>query len=138
MIFGAGVFTGILDGTGIMQAMGSSIIAIVPEQLGSNLTIITAVLSVPLTFFLNNDAYYFGILPIIISTGEHLHISAAELSRASLVGQASHLLSPLVPSTYLLVALAGVEFGDHLKFTLKWAIGSCLVMLLAALLFGVI
>lgn len=138
MIFGAGIFTGILNGTGIMHAMGSSVIDIVPDQFGGYFTIITAIFSGPLTFFLSNDAYYFGILPIIATTGEHLGISSSLLGRASLIGQATHLLSPLVPSTYLLVALAGVEFGDHLKYTLKWAIGSGIVMLLASIALGVI
>ncbi|WP_262687183.1 CitMHS family transporter [Chryseobacterium nematophagum] len=138
MIFAAGIFTGIMNGTGIMQAMGNSIIGIVPKSCGGILNIITAVFSVPLTFFLTNDAYYFGILPIIKVTGAQLGIPADVLGRASLVGQASHLLSPLVPSTYLLVSLAGVEFSDHLKYTLKWAIGSSIIMLVSALILGVI
>lgn len=138
MIFGAGIFTGILNGTGIMQAMGSSMISIIPDDWGGQLSIVTAVFSIPLTFFLSNDAFYFGILPIIIATGEHLGIAPDVLGRASLVGQASHLLSPLVPSTYLLVSLAGVEFADHLKFTIKWALGSCVIMVLAAIIFGII
>lgn len=138
MIFGAGIFTGILNGTGIMQAMGNSMIEIIPKSWGGFLNVITAVFSVPLTFFLTNDAYYFGILPIITATGTQLGIPPDVLGRASLVGQASHLLSPLVPSTYLLVSLAGVEFSDHLKFTLKWAIGSSIVMLVGALILGII
>jgi len=75
---------------------------------------------------------------VITATGSQLNIPPDILGRASLVGQASHLLSPLVPSTYLLVSLAGVEFSDHLKFTLKWAIGSSIVMLLSALALGII
>jgi CitMHS family citrate-Mg2+:H+ or citrate-Ca2+:H+ symporter len=138
MIFGAGIFTGILNGTGIMQSMGNSIIEIVPQNWGSYLNIVTALFSIPLTFFLSNDAYYFGILPIIVATGHQLGISPEILGRASLVGQGSHLLSPLVPSTYLLVSLAGVEFSDHLKYTLKWALGSSLIMMIAALLLGTI
>lgn len=47
------------------------------------------------------------------------------------------MLSPLVPSTYLLVALAGIEFGDHQRFTLKWAILVCMCILVAALLMGI-
>lgn len=138
MIFGAGIFTGILNGSGIMQAMGNSMIEIVPKSWGSYLNIVTAAFSIPLTFFLSNDAYYFGILPIIVATGHQLGISPEILGRASLIGQGSHLLSPLVPSTYLLVSLAGVEFSDHLKYTLKWALGSSIVMLIAALILGVI
>lgn len=138
MIFGAGIFTGILNGTGIMEAMGSSVIGLIPEQWGGELSAVTAIVSLPLTFFLSNDAFYFGILPIIIAAGEHLGIAPEVLGRASLVGQASHLLSPLVPSTYLLVSLSGVEFADHLKYTFKWALGSFVVMLIAALVFGII
>lgn len=138
MIVGAGIFTGILNGSGIMQAMGNSMIEIVPKSWGGYMNIVTAVFSIPLTFFLSNDAYYFGILPIIVATGHQLGISPEILGRASLIGQGSHLLSPLVPSTYLLVSLAGVEFSDHLKYTLKWALGSSVVMLIAALILGVI
>lgn len=138
MIFGAGIFTGILNGSGIMQAMGNSMIEIVPKSWGGYMNIVTALFSIPFTFFLSNDAYYFGILPIIVATGHQLGISPEILGRASLIGQGSHLLSPLVPSTYLLVSLAGVEFSDHLKYTLKWAIGSSIIMLLAALILGII
>ncbi|HAC68211.1 MAG TPA: citrate transporter, partial [Pseudomonas sp.] len=55
----------------------------------------------------------------------------------SIVGQPVHLLSPLVPSTYLLVGLAKVEFGDHQRFTLKWATVTCMFLLGGALLLGV-
>lgn len=138
MIFGAGIFTGILNGSGIMQAMGNSMIEIVPKSWGGYMNIVTALFSIPFTFFLSNDAYYFGILPIIVATGHQLGISPEILGRASLIGQGSHLLSPLVPSTYLLVSLAGVEFSDHLKYTLRWALGSSVIMLLSALVLGII
>jgi CitMHS family citrate-Mg2+:H+ or citrate-Ca2+:H+ symporter len=56
------------------------------------------------------------------------------MARASLAGQPVHLLSPLVPSTYLLVGLAKVEFADHQKFTLKWAVMVSLVLMAGSLL----
>ena len=43
-----------------------------------------------------------------------------------------------MPSTYLLVGLAGVDIGAHQRFTLKWAGGTVLVMLMVALLLGII
>jgi CitMHS family citrate-Mg2+:H+ or citrate-Ca2+:H+ symporter len=64
-------------------------------------------------------------------------ITPVEMARASLIGQPVHLLSPLVPSTYLLVGLAGVEFGDHQRFTIKWAVLVCMLMMVAALLCAV-
>jgi CitMHS family citrate-Mg2+:H+ or citrate-Ca2+:H+ symporter len=137
LIFAAGIFTGILNGTGMLDAMAKSMLDLVPSALGPYLAPITALASLPFTFFVSNDAFYFGVVPIVAETAAGFGISPVEIARASLIGQPVHLLSPLVPSTYLLVGLAGVEFGDHQRFTLKWAVLVCLLMLLASLLCAV-
>ena len=138
VIFAAGIFTGILSGTKMVDAIAGSVVALVPPALGPYLAVITGILSMPFTFFLSNDAFYFGVLPILTEAASHYGISAAEMARASLVGQPVHLLSPLVPSTYLLVGLAKVEFGDHQKFTLKWTVATSLIMLLVGVATAVI
>ena len=138
LIFAAGIFVGILSGTKMVDAIADSVIAAVPDWMGPYMGIVTAVLSVPFTFFISNDAFYFGILPILAKTAAVYGISPAEIARASLVGQQVHLLSPLVASTYLLVGLAKVEFGDHQRFTLLWAMSAAGVMLLATIVFGVV
>jgi CitMHS family citrate-Mg2+:H+ or citrate-Ca2+:H+ symporter len=134
VIFAAGIFTGILSGTKMIDAMAHSVVNVVPPALGPYLAVITSILSVPFTFFISNDAFYYGVVPILAEAGSHYGLSAAEIGRASLVGQAVHLLSPLVPSTYLLVGLCGVELGDHQKYTIKWALGAAAVLLLVGLL----
>lgn len=133
LIFAAGIFTGILSGTGMVEAMSRSLLAIIPDAMGPYLAVITAVVSMPFTFFMSNDAFYFGVLPILSEAAQGYGISPVEMARASLVGQPVHLLSPLVPSTYLLVGMAAVDFGDHQRFTLKWAVLVCLVMMFAGL-----
>jgi CitMHS family citrate-Mg2+:H+ or citrate-Ca2+:H+ symporter len=138
VVFAAGIFTGILSGTKMLDAMAQSFIHIIPESLGPNLATITALTSMPFTFFISNDAYYFGIVPLTAVTATHFGVPVAEIGRASLLGQSVHLLSPLVASTYLLVGLAGVSFGDHQKFTLKWAVGTVLVMTFTCILTGAI
>lgn len=136
IIFAAGIFTGILSGTGMVDAMSKELVAIIPESMGPYLAPITAIISMPLTFFMSNDAFYFGVLPVLSEAAAHYGITPVEIARAAIVGQPVHLLSPLVPSTYLLCGLAGIGFGDHQKFTIKWAIITCLVMLVAAVVFG--
>ena len=59
IIFAAGIFTGILSGTGMVEAMSQELVAIIPESMGPYLAPITAVISMPLTFFMSNDAFYF-------------------------------------------------------------------------------
>ena len=137
LIFAAGIFTGILSGTGMVEAMSKSLLAVIPEAMGPYLAVITAIVSMPFTFFMSNDAFYYGVLPVLAEAASHYGISPVEMARASIVGQPVHLLSPLVPSTYLLVALAGIEFGDHQRFTLKWAVLVCLCIMFAALLMGI-
>lgn len=138
LIFAAGIFVGILSGTKMVDAIAESVIAAVPDWLGPYMAIVTAVLSIPFTFFISNDAFYFGILPILAKTAAVYGFSPAEIARASLIGQQVHLLSPLVASTYLLVGLAKVEFGDHQRFTLLWALSAAAVMLAATLVLGII
>lgn len=136
IIFAAGIFTGILAGTGMVEAMSRELVAIIPESMGPYLAPITAVISMPLTFFMSNDAFYFGVLPILSEAAVHYGIEPVEMARAAIVGQPVHLLSPLVPSTYLLCGLAGIEFGQHQKFTIIWAIATCFVLLFSGLIFG--
>lgn len=136
IVFAAGIFTGILNGTGMVTAMSTSFVATIPDALGPALAPITALISLPFTFFISNDAFYFGVLPILADAGAQFEVAKVEMARASLVGQPVHLLSPLVPSTFLLVGLAGVELGDHQRFTLKWAVLICLILGLVAVATG--
>jgi len=137
LVFAAGIFMGILSGTKMVDAMSATVIAAIPPAWGPYMAPITAVISAPFTFFISNDAFYFGVLPILAETGAAYGLSPAEIGRASLVGQQVHLLSPLVASTYLLVGFVGIEFGEHQRFTLKWALGSFLIFFVASLLFGI-
>lgn len=136
MVFAAGIFMGILADTKMIDAMAKMIIAGVPESMGPHFAFITALISLPGTFFMTNDAFYFGVLPVLAKAAATYGIDAAEMGRAALIGQGAHLLSPLVPSTYLLVGLNKVEFGDLQKYALLPAIGVSLVWLATAVVLG--
>ncbi len=122
LIFAAGIFMGIMDGTKMGTAMAKTIIDSIPPSMGPHFGSICAILSLPGTFFMTNDAFYFGVLPVLSKAAAAYGISAAEMGRAALVGQGAHLLSPLVASTYLLVGINNVEFGDLQKFALLPAV----------------
>jgi CitMHS family citrate-Mg2+:H+ or citrate-Ca2+:H+ symporter len=137
LIFAAGIFTGVLSGTHMVDAMAATVTSNIPPALGPYLAPITALLSAPFTFFISNDAFYFGMLPILAQAGAQYGITPEQMGRAALMGQQVHLLSPLVASTYLLVGFVGIELGEHQRFTLKWALGSFVVFFLTSLLLGV-
>lgn len=136
MVLAAGVFMGILTESGMSDAIAKSLTSIVPESLGSHFSLITAIISIPGTFLLSNDAFYFGILPVLAETGAAYGFSALQIGVASLMGQAFHLLSPLVAFIYLLLQLTGVDMGEWQRYVAKWAIGIFVIFVGVAAILG--
>jgi CitMHS family citrate-Mg2+:H+ or citrate-Ca2+:H+ symporter len=138
MVFAAAVFTGVLQGTGMVNSMAKWLVDNIPDGMGPHMAFVTGILSIPLTYFMSNDGFYFGILPVLAEAGQAHGVSSLEIARASLIGQPLHMSSPLVPAVYVLVGMAKVEFGDHTRFVVKWAALTSLVVLGAGILFGII
>ncbi|MBW8735854.1 MAG: citrate:proton symporter [Streptomyces turgidiscabies] len=138
MVFAAAVFTGVLTGTGMVDHMARWLVDNIPDGMGPHMAFVTGLLSIPLTYFMSNDGFYFGVLPVLAEAGAAHGVSPLEIARASLIAQPLHMSSPLVPAVYVLVGMAKVEFGDHTKFVVKWAVLTSLAILGAGILFGII
>lgn len=136
MVFAAAVLTGVFKGTGMVDSVAAWVTDIIPSSMGPHLAVITGILSIPFTFLMSNDAFYFAVLPVLSETASHYGISASEMARASITGQPFHMQSPLVPAILLLVALAGVGLGDHHKKVLWRAFVVSIVMLVVGVLLG--
>jgi citrate-Mg2+:H+ or citrate-Ca2+:H+ symporter, CitMHS family len=134
LVFAASVLTGVLNGTGMVEAMAQWLVDIIPTSFGPHLAIVGGVLSLPLTFLMSNDAFFFGVLPVLNETASHYGITAEEMARAAIIGQPLHTSSPLVASFLLLVGLAKVELGDHQKKAIWRACVVGLVMLTVGVL----
>ncbi|WP_243790206.1 CitMHS family transporter [Saccharopolyspora gloriosae] len=140
MIFAAGVFTGILTGTGMIQAMAESLVSVVPAGAGGVLPVITAVLGMPLSLVFTADAYYFGVVPVLAETAAALGGDPLAVGRAAVLGQMTtgFPLSPLTAATFILLGLTEVDLGEHQRFLFKWAFGTTLVMTVVAVLTGAV
>ncbi|MHA7177586.1 CitMHS family transporter [Arthrobacter sp. Sr24] len=138
MVMAAAVLTGVLSGTGMVDAMAAWLVSVIPTSMGPYMAVITGLLSIPMTFFMSNDAFYFGVLPVLSETAVHFGIDPAAMARASITGQPVHMQSPLVPAILLLVSLSRVELGDHHKLVLWRSLVVSLVMLAVAIGLGVI
>jgi len=138
IIFAAGVFTGILKGSGMIKALATSLVGIVPESLGAHFPLLTAITSMPASLLFDPDSYYFGVLPVLAHAAEALGASGIEVARGALLGQMTtgFPVSPLTASTFLLVGLAGVDLADHQKKTIPLAFLVTLVMTFVAVLTG--
>ncbi|MBP8537970.1 citrate transporter [Streptomyces sp. MK37H] len=140
MIFAAGVFTGILGGTGMIGKMAEALVDIIPDGLGGHLPVLVAVTSMPLSLVLTPDAYYFGVLPVLAGTADAFGTGHAEIARAAVLGQMTtgFPLSPLTAATFILLSMSGVQLGEHQRFLFRWAFGTTLVMTAAALVTGAV
>ncbi len=140
MILAQGIFTGILTGTGMIDAMAKGVVESTPDALTSVLATVVALTSMPLSLVFTPDAYYFGVLPVLAATAETAGQDPLAIGRAALLGQMTtgFPLSPLTASTFVLIGLAGVTLAEHQRFLLPWAFGSTVVMTIVARLVGVI
>lgn len=136
LIFAAAVFTGIFSETGMANALAQAIVNIIPAALGPCLAVITALISVPVTWLVSNDVFYFGMLPVLVQAAGHYGIAPVEMARAALVGQPVHILSPLVASTYLLVGMLKLDYPQAQRGTLRWSFITSMVFFASCLLLG--
>ncbi|PZG08653.1 CitMHS family transporter [Nonomuraea aridisoli] len=140
MIFAAGVFTGILTGTKMIDQMAAAFVGVIPDSFGGHLPLLVAITGMPLSLVFTPDAYYFGVLPVLAQTASGLGIEPAEVARAAILGQMTtgFPLSPLTAATFILVGMSGVQLGRHQRFIFGWAFATTLVMTAVVLVTGAI
>ena len=136
LVFAAGVFMGLFQGTGMATALTQSIVQVIPQQLAGFWSLIIAIISVPGTFFLTNDGFYYGVLIPFAEIGRQYGFTDMQMALASLMGQAFHLLSPLVAFIYLLLRLTGLDMGEWQKESAKYAAVIFVIFVVTIVLMG--
>ena len=61
----AGAMVGILNETGMMEAMARSLLGVIPPVLGGYIHMIFGVFALPLGMMIGTDAYFYGIFPLV-------------------------------------------------------------------------
>ena len=136
LVFAAGVFMGLFQGTGMAEALAKSFTAIIPNSMAGFWGLVIALISAPGTFFLSNDGFYFGVMPVLATAGRAYGFTNMQMALASLMGQAFHLLSPLVAFIYLLLRLTGLDMGKWQREAGKYALGVFAIFVVTVMLFG--
>ncbi|MFE1954567.1 CitMHS family transporter [Streptomyces sp. NPDC059524] len=138
LVLAAGVFTGIMTDSGMIKAMANAALTAVPESMGNVIPLFTAVLALPLGFFMSNDAYWFGVVPVLAESAAHYGIEANQIARAGAIGQILHSMGPTSAPLWVLLGLVKTELGDFQKHALRWGAPVSLAYIAFAVLTGAI
>ena len=139
VLMGAGAFIGVMKGSGMLDAMAEAAVRAVPAGGGSHIPVLLGLLSMPLSLLLISDSFYFGVLPVVAQAAAAFGIPGAQVGQAALLGQMTtgFPVSPLTPSTFLLVGLTGVDSADHQRFSIPFLLATTIVMTAACVVLGV-
>ncbi|WP_305768734.1 CitMHS family transporter [Candidatus Epulonipiscium viviparus] len=138
-LFAVGVFMGVISGSGMVEAMATAIVNILPAGIAPHMHWFMALFSVPLMMMLGTDAFYYALLPIIIGVVEPFGVSPEVVAATFLLTATfGTFVSPSVAAVYVGLGLAEVSIGDHIKYSLRlvWPV-SILVLILSTII-GVI
>ena len=131
ILFSIGMLVGVMKDTGMMNAMTEALVSLVPEAMGSHLTFIIALLSVPLSMAVGSDSLYMIMAPIfgnmaVAFGGTTMHAAAACVIGACIAAN----LCLVAPTPYLALGLAEVEMKDNLKYNFfpTWVLGIVLAI----------
>ena len=139
ILLAAGVFTGIMGGTGMLKALAQTAVTLVPAQSAHLMPIGLGLISMPLSLLFDPDSFYFGVLPVLAEVGGKLGVPAVQIAQGALLGQMTtgFPVSPLTPATFLVVGLCGIDLADHQKFTIPFLFAASVVMTIACVVLGI-
>lgn len=139
IILAAGLFLGILEGTGMLTAIANDIVSILPGTIAPYLHIIVGFLGVPFDLLLSTDAYYFALLPVVEQIAAGFGVDSVSTAYSMVIGNiVGKFVSPLAPAVWLALGLSGLEMGRHIRYSLFWLWGISLVLIAIAILMGII
>lgn len=119
IILAAGSFLGVLDGSGMLRAMAAALVQILPASAVPVLHVLLGLVALPIELILSTDAYYFGLLPVVLEIVGPTGANPADIVHALVIGNiVGTFISPFSPAMWLALGLARAEVGKHIRYSL--------------------
>lgn len=154
-LMAVGVFVGILtsdtvidpaaadaayqEGTSMVDYMATFITSSLPTSITPHMHWFMALFSVPIIMMIGTDAFYYGLLPVILAIvtpfGVNPQAVAATLLLTATYGT---FISPTVASVYVGLGICDISIGQHIKYAIRFMWPLSIISLLVGTLIGVI
>lgn len=139
VMLASGVLVGVMSGTGMLAEMANVIVSLIPESFRRFYGVIVGVISIPLSFSLGADGFYYGLSPLFLEVGTSYGFSALSLASIMMLARdAVGCITPVSPVTYLAPGLLGKDLTVFIKFCLKYLLLYFAIELVLCILLGIL
>ena len=122
-VMSVGVFVGIMQEGGFVNALAEAIMSGMPQVIGAHIYLVVGFLCTPLLMMLGTGAYYQGLLPLIVSICTQYGMNPMLVAGVVLIPSGLAVsMSPLVPANHVACGMLGYEMGDLIKYGWKWVV----------------
>jgi CitMHS family citrate-Mg2+:H+ or citrate-Ca2+:H+ symporter len=113
----SGVVVGVMQYSGMLDAMVKTLMAVIPSAVGPYVYLIIALLSTPLMLLFTNDTWYYALVPIVAAFSAKYGV-APEIV-ATLFMNFGAMISPVAqPQIYVATELSdGMDLSTYVKYT---------------------
>lgn len=139
VMLASGVLVGIMSGTGMLTEMANVIVSLIPEAFRRFYGVIVGIVSLPFSFALGADGFYYGLSPLFLEVGTSYGFTALSLASIMMLARdALGTITPVSAVTYLAPGLLGKELPVFIKFSLKYLVLFFAIELVLCILFGIL
>ena len=138
MLIGISFFIGIFQGTGMTEALATTIVTHVPEFLTRYIHIILAMSMVLVIRFIPNKIYN-SMYPVLISVGSRFGLAGTDVIAPFVCNMSLATgSSPFTATTHVGTSLLGLDVNSYCNKSMKVQFVTNIVIILTAILVGVV
>lgn len=113
----AGVFVGVMNGSGMLEHMAAFVVSLIPTSLHGIFNIMLAIICVPMSIALGSQAFYYGFCPLLLEVGSTIGVSTlSTIATLQITQNAFGFITPVSAVNHLACGMLGRDIKDVIKF----------------------